>query len=305
MDWNTLPCEADLLGESPFWHPQEQRLYWVDIPGQRLRRMDPQSGAAENWDMPSEPGCIAPAAGGGLVVALRDGIYRAPQWGGPLQLLQAASHDPATTRFNDGKADAVGRFWAGSLFAPRTSAEAGLYALDCRAGAPVRWQQMLGGAMTANGLAWSPNQRTLYWTDTPSHCIRAWDWDADANTLQGERVFHRFDQKPPGWHSGLRGYGGRPDGATVDAEGNYYAAMYEGQSLSKFAPDGRLLATIALPAQCPTMPCLGGPDLRTLYVTTAHEKRPAEELARFPDSGKVFWTRVEVPGLPTNFFRDH
>ncbi len=303
MDWTPLACDADLLGESPFWHPDEQRLYWVDIPGRRLRRLDPQGGAVDNWAMPSEPGCIAPAEAGGLVIALRDGIYRAPQWGGALVLLQAAPHDTATMRFNDGKADALGRFWAGSLISPRTHPDAALHMLDARPGAPVRWRRMLGGAYTANGLAWSPDARTLYWSDTPSHNIRAWDWDAEAGLLANERVFHRFAPKPEGWTGGP-GYGGRPDGATVDAEGNYWVAMYEGARVCQFAPDGHLLREIAVPAQCPTMPCLGGADLRTLFVTTAHEGRPAEEMARYPLAGRVFATRVDVPGLVVSRFRD-
>ena len=302
VDWTPLACSADLLGESPFWHPDEQRLYWVDIPGQRLRRIDPRAGVADDWAMPSEPGCIAPVTAGGLVIALRDGIYRAPHWGGALQLLHPASHDTATMRFNDGKADALGRFWAGNLISPRTRPDAALYMLDLRHGAPARWQRMLDGAFTANGLAWSPDARTLYWSDTPSHRIRAWDWDAQAGVLSGERVFHHFEPKPAGWTTGP-GYGGRPDGATVDAEGNYWVAMYEGARVCQFAPDGQLLRELPVPAQCPTMPCLGGPDLRTLYVTTACEGRPAEELARYPHSGCVFSTRVEVPGRVVDRFR--
>ena len=265
MNWHAVTREPNELGESPFWHPGEGRLYWVDIPACNILRADAESGAVQSWAMPSEPGCIAPAASGGLVIALRDGIYRAPQWAGALRLMRRFDHDTGTTRFNDGKADPLGRFWAGTMYEPRTMAAAELFALDCRDGRPLQVQRMAGDATIANGLAWSPDGRTVYWSDTPSHVIRAWDWDA---------------------------------------QGNYYAAMFEGARLLKFSPSGVLLAEIPTPAQCPTMPCFGGEDLRTLFITTARHNRPQHELQRLPQSGCVFSTRVDTPGLPVNFFRD-
>ena len=304
MSWQAVTREPMELGESPFWHSIERLLYWVDIPGRKILRTKAGTDLPETWAMPGEPGCIAPAASGGLVIALRDGIYRAQGWGGALHLLHRAPYDSASTRFNDGKADALGRFWAGSLFEPRTAAAAELFALDCRDGREPELRRMAGNATVANGLAWSPDNKTVYWSDTKSHRIRAWDWDAGSNTLTGERVFQQFAQKPDGWHSGMEGYGGRPDGAAVDRLGNYYVAMFEGRRLLKFAPSGELLAEIPTPAQCPTMPCFGGDDLRTLYITSARENRPAAELALMPRSGCVFSMRVDVPGLPVNFFRD-
>ncbi len=294
--WTPLAASADELGESPFWHPAEGRLYWVDTPGRRVRRADPASGQVQDWDLPSEPGCIAPARGGGLVIALRDGIWRAREWGGPLECLAEAPHDTASLRFNDGRADPQGRFWAGNLYEPKDKPEAALYCLE---GGTLR--RMAGGATTANGLAFAPDARTVYWADTPSHAVRAWDWDAAANTLSGEREFLRFAPKPAGWQPGDAGYGGRPDGAAVDSEGNYWCAMFEGGRLLQFSPEGRLLQEIAVPARCPTMPCFGGDDLRTLYLTTARKGRPAAELADLPLSGHVLWTRVDVPGRPVDF----
>ena len=304
MNWETVNPQPSGLGESPFWHPAERLLYWVDIPGRKILRAKVGAGTLQSWDMPSEPGCIAPAVGGGLAIALRDGIYRAHGWGGALRLLHRAPYDSASTRFNDGKADALGRFWAGTLFEPRTDANAELFALDCRDGRAPQLQRMAGNATVANGLGWSPDNKTVYWSDTQNHLIRAWDWDARGNTMSGERVFQQFRRKPDTWHSDMDGYGGRPDGAAVDVSGNYYAAMFEGKRLLKFAPTGELLAEIPTPVQCPTMPCFGGDDLRTLFITTARDNRPAAELARWPQSGCVFSMRVDVPGLPVNFFRD-
>ena len=304
MKWQTVTQEPSALGESPFWHPRERLLYWVDIPGRKILRANPVTGAVQSWEMPLEPGCIAPAASGGLVVALRDGIYRAQEWGVGLRLLHRIDHDVVTTRFNDGKADPLGRFWAGTMYEPRTSAVAELLSLDCRDGRTPQVQRMAGGATIANGLAWSPDQRQVYWADTLQHTIWVWDWNAADNTMSGEREFHRFAPKPEGWHSGMDGYGGRPDGAAVDCEGNYYVAMFEGQQILKLAPDGRILAALETPVVCPTMPCFGGDDLKTLYVTSARYNRPTQELAQMPESGCVFSTRVEVAGLPVNLFRD-
>lgn len=300
MDWQSLLPETDQLGESPFWHPGEGRLYWADIAGRALRRVVPGQGEAQSWPMPQEPGCFAPARSGGFVVALRDGFYRADNWGAPLRLLQRAPHDPATTRFNDGKADPRGRFWAGSLFEPKTSPAAELLCLDTRDGG-ARVQRMAGDLVTANGLAWSPQGDTLYWADTQGHRIRAWDWDADRNELRNERVFHQFSPKPAGWKPGDPGYGGRPDGAAVDAEGCYWCAMFEGGRVVRLSPEGELLESLETPVLCPTMPCFGGADLRTLYVTSAG-KRDAQEKAARPWTGRVVWTRADVPGLPVNFF---
>ena len=306
MTWQTVVAQPSELGESPFWHPDEQRLYWVDIAARRLHRADVQSGALQSWDMPSEPGCMAPAKTlgqpSGLVIALRDGIYRARHWGGALERLLPATHDSASTRFNDGKADPRGRFWAGTMYEPRDAARAELFCIDARLGRVPLLERKAGDATIANGLAWSPDARTLYWSDTTRHRIRAWDWDADSNAMRHERVFQQWPAKPAGWQPGMPGYGGRPDGAAVDVQGNYYVAMFEGARLLKLSPAGAVLAEWAVPAQCPTMPCFGGHDLQTLFLTTARHKRPAAELQRYPQSGSIFSIRVEVPGLPVNFF---
>jgi sugar lactone lactonase YvrE len=305
-EWSAVTREPDRLGESPFWHPQERALYWVDIPGRRIKRID-ADGQLKTWEMPSEPGCIAPIADGGLMIALRDGIYRASEWGTALRAVARFNHDTATTRFNDGKADPEGRFWAGTMYEPRDARRAELYCIDVRPdngdeGKPIV-QLKAHNAIIANGLAWSPDSATMYWSNTTDHVVYAWDWDARSNIMRNHRVFQQFAGKPDGWKPGMPGYGGRPDGATVDVEGNYWCAMFEGQRVLKISPAGEVLESIELPVRCPTMPCFGGDDMRTLYVTCASDKRPAEELKALPLSGYVIATRVDVPGLPVNFVR--
>jgi sugar lactone lactonase YvrE len=316
--WQTVAPHRCQLGESPFWHPQEQMLYWVDIPGKQVLRANVYMGTVEAWDMPSEPGCMAPAASGGLVVALRNGVFRAHEWGGTLQHLTTLDYDPAQMRANDGKCDAQGRFWVGTINETRAHKNAALYCLDARQAGQVQVGCKIApssGMTTANGLAWSPDNRTLYWADTPSHTVWAWDFEADSGAMSKQRVFTRFDPKPAGWQSPalaatqpqsqpLPHYGGRPDGAAVDVAGNYWVALFEGQRVCQFAPDGRLLASIPTPMVCPTMPCFGGEDLKTLYLTGARHHRTDAELVAYPLSGQVVSLRVEVAGLPVQFFKD-
>ena len=310
MNWQTVSPETFALGESPFWHPQEQTLYWVDIPGKKILRANVYMRTVETWDMPGEPGCIAPAAAGGLVIALRHGIFRAPDWRGALLPITTLPYDPATVRANDGKCDALGRFWVGTIDEPKTGRSAALFSIDCRGGRAPEVTCHASNALTGNGLAWSPDGHTAYWADTPNHVVHAWDHDLEANVLSSHRIFQQLPLKPAAWQwnaprvNGQAAYGGRPDGAAVDVLGNYFVAMYEGQRICQFAPDRRLVAEYPVPAQCPTMPCFGGEDLKTLYVTTARHGRSAAELAAFPQSGCVFSMRLDVPGLPVNFFVD-
>ncbi|MFM7002648.1 MAG: SMP-30/gluconolactonase/LRE family protein [Limnohabitans sp.] len=307
-EWHCMTTQADVLGESPFWHPQEQRLYWVDIPGRRLRRMKvssdlSQSHAVDDWPLQEEPGCFAPAQKGGWVMALRGGVYRAHEWGGALHLLAPAPYDTNKLRFNDGKCDPAGNFWSGTMYEPRDQAAGVLYALQANHALQPKADQ----ATVANGLAWSPNGKTLYWSDTGAHCIRAWDFEVTSQQMTHERVFAQFPAKPKDWTYGsgvAQTYAGRPDGAAVDAEGFYYAAMYEGHRLAKIAPDGRCVAFIETPVQCPTMPCFGGADLRTLFITTSAHGRTAAELQALPQSGCVFAMRVDTPGLLVSFFNN-
>ena len=307
MNWTPLADSLCQLGESPFWHPQERSLYWIDIAQRTVLRTrgDGDAPAIERWQLPSEPGCIAPARSGGLVLALRDGIYRARHWGGELVLLARADYDTRVMRFNDGKCDALGRFWAGTLNEAKDRANATLYCLDARGGRAPMLTRMANEATTANGLAFAPDGGTVYWADTAAHAVRAWDWAPETNLLSNRRGFARFDGKPDGWTSDTSlPYGGRPDGAAVDAAGDYWVAMFEGARLLRFTPAGEQVEVVALPAQCPTMPCFGGDDLRTLFVTSAAKGRPPSERARLPASGSVFSMRVANPGLPVNFFED-
>jgi sugar lactone lactonase YvrE len=296
---SALPVPPALLGESPFWHPQQQRLYWCDIPGRALHAFHPATQQHERWALDSEPGCCAPLLDGGVLLAMRSGLWRFNTLNGQCSLLAEPPYDPAQQRFNDGKADPQGRMWAGTLCDDRSAPKAALYRWS--GGRTPLLQRMAGEITVSNGLAFSPDGRTLYWTDTSSHRIFALDFDGGEGSISRQRVFAQFPLRQPG--ADLASYGGRPDGSAVDTEGAYWVAMYEGQRLLRLAPDGSLLQELPLPVRCPTMPCFGGPDLRTLYITSARHNRPAEELAAQPLAGAVLSLRVDVPGLPVNFVR--
>ena len=287
--------EPALLGESPLWHPDEQRLWYCDIAGRELRGFDPATGRLERHRFASEVASCAPVLGGGFVLALRSGLCFFDPRSGARRELAAAPYDPQLERFNDGKCDPAGRYWCGTL-RERRDPLAALYCLD---GGELR--RMAEGVTVSNGLGFSPDARTLYWADTTEHTLYAFDFELASGALSNRRVFARFPRREEG--EPLARYGGRPDGAAVDAAGHVWLAMYEGARLLRLAPDGTPSGEVRLPVRCPTMPCFGGPDLRTLYVTTARQHRPDEELAREPLAGCVLALRVEVPGLPVNFAR--
>jgi sugar lactone lactonase YvrE len=289
-----LPGPPSLLGESPFWHPTQASLYWCDVPGRRLERWHAATGRRDSWALDAEPGCCAPLLGGGLLLALRDGLWCFDADTGTRRLLAAAPYDPAEQRFNDGKADPMGRFWVGTLHEPRDRPAAVLYRW-----AAGRLRPMAGGVINSNGLAWSPDARTMYWSDTAAHTVHAFDFDDQQGQLSNRRVFKRFEPRLSG--QPLEAYGGRPDGAAVDADGCLWLAMYEGARLVRLDPQARLIDEVPLPVRCPTMPCFGGADLRTLFVATACHGRPAPERARQPEAGSVLCFAADVQGLPVNF----
>jgi sugar lactone lactonase YvrE len=280
--------EAMKTGECPVWHAVESALYWVDIPGFTVHRLHPASGKYSSWKMASEPSALAVDVDNNLVVATRNGFVYLNTSSGDLESIAPAPYDPKIMRFNDGRVDPAGRFWVGTLYEPRDQPKAEMYVLD-QGDLRLAWS---GGMTNSNGLAWSPDAKTMFHADTTSHRIDVYDYDLATGTQTNRRNLVTFEaDKTTGT------YGGRPDGAAIDSEGNYWIAMYEGGRILKLSPTGELLQQIDLPLRCPTAVCFGGPDLRTLYVTSACGGRPAEELAQYPHSGKVLAFRVDVAGL--------
>ena len=279
-------CVLDIkasLGECPVWSAAEQVLYWVDINAPSLNRFDPASGRNTALPMPESIGCFALRRDGGFVVALRSGFWLAQQDGTLTRKIADAPYDPSHHRFNDGRCDPQGRFLAGSMNEARDAATGALFRLD----PDFTLTRMLSGMTISNGLAFSPDGRTMYHTDTSTQIINGYDYDAASGMPSHPRALARFTADVD-----------RPDGAAVDRDGCYWTALYRGGNIRRIAPDGRVLADYAVPAMCPTMCAFGGRDLTTLYVTSARQLREPEELVRLPLSGGLFAMTVDVPGLP-------
>jgi sugar lactone lactonase YvrE len=286
----SLRCVLDVkasLGECPVWSTAEQVLFWVDINAPSLNRFDPATGQNTAMPMPESIGCFALRRAGGFVVALRGGFWLAHQDGRLIRKVAAAPYDPAHHRFNDGRCDPQGRLVVGSMNEARDAASAALYRLD----PDFSVTELFGGMTISNGLAFSPDGHTMYHADTPLQVIRAYDYDAATGVPTNVRELVRFTAE-----------GDRPDGAAVDRDGCYWTALYNGGLVRRMAPDGRVLSEHPVPAMCPTMCAFGGPDMRSLFVTSARQRRTPDELARLPFSGGIFSMRVEVPGLPEPAF---
>jgi sugar lactone lactonase YvrE len=277
-----------LLGESPRWSVLEQRLYWVDIEGRMIHRTDPVTSADEVMTLDQQVGCVAPRAGGGLVVAMEDGCALIDRWGAaPRAFGPAVLADKPEQRFNDGCVDGAGRLWVGSLTSDKAHPTAALYRLD----PDGILTEIFGGLGTSNGAAFSPDGRTFYHADTPTHAVRAYDVEQATGALGAGRVFHQF------------AFGnGRPDGAAVDAESCYWSALWDGWRVVRLSPAGELLQTVEMPVQRPTMIAFGGPDMQTAFVTSAGKNLSDDERKGQPHAGGVFSFRVDVPGLVQPMF---
>ncbi|MFI5445315.1 SMP-30/gluconolactonase/LRE family protein [Polaromonas sp. UC242_47] len=276
-------------GESPVWQVAEQALYWVDIPARQLCRWQAATGEVTNWAAPEMLACIAQGQRPGTWVAgLETGIFELQiQPGGELrsQLLAGVNHAQPGMRFNDGRCDRQGRFWAGTMVMNMglASSAGALY----RYAQPNGLQKMLDGFITPNGLGFSPDGRTLYLSDShPSvQMIWAFDYDTVTGTPSNRRVFVDMNAFP-----------GRPDGAAVDEDGCYWICGNDAGLVHRFTPDGKLDRSLAVPVKKPAMCAFGGAGLDTLFVTSI---RPdGVDLSDQPLAGGVFALRPGVRGLP-------
>lgn len=275
------------LGECPRWDEKTGILYWVDIKSCALHRFDPVAGTDRLRSFDEEIGCFALDRNGGFVAGMRSGFVRCDSFDGPVRAIGDPETDKPDNRFNDGRCDPAGRFIAGTMNEAKTAADGTLYCLDWRADLVARRiTPIAGDALTMNGLAFSPDGSRMYYSDTPNHVVYMLDYDVDSGVASNKRVFHRF---PPG--------NGRPDGASVDAEGYYWSALYAGGRVVRISPDGRIVAEVRIPARHCTMIAFGDEDLQTAYVTTARDDMTVPALREYPQAGGIFAFRVTTPGL--------
>jgi sugar lactone lactonase YvrE len=270
------------LGECPRWSSTEKLLYWVDIARNELHRLDPATGINEMRVFPQPIGCFAFHRAGGLILAMKDGFAALENWGASLQPFgDAPLYGRSDLRFNDGRTDARGNFWVGSVNTAKSARDAALYRLS----PDGRCVEIEGGMYTCNGAAFSADGSQFYHTDTPSHMLRS--YDILEEKLLNRQIIHQF---PLGQ--------GRPDGGTFDMEGYYWTALFDGGRVVRLAPDGTIAAEVVLPVSRPTMIVFGGDDWRTAFVTSAQSGLDTDALSAQPQAGDIFSFRVDVPGVP-------
>jgi sugar lactone lactonase YvrE len=295
--WERITETPCARGESPFWHAQEQRLYWLDRSAHRVWRWHQASQALEHWEVAGGLTCVAPCRSGGLLLGLKDGLYRSHSWGDVPQALSVAPHPPEALRFSDGKSDPWGRFWTGAVATQRSPALPSAYCLHPLGRTTPPLHPALAGPDSTHALAWSADGRTLYRADAVHREIlrhRLHNPGQWPPALGAAEVVARFTDEAQG----------SPGGLALDRQGRLWVAMVNGGRVLCLDTQGRVLADLPTPAQCPTMLCFGNPDLQTLYLTTARAGRSNAELAQFPGSGCVYGLRVDSPGLPTGFYWD-
>lgn len=279
---------AATCGESPMWSVREQALYWTDNLGAVIHRLDPESGSAQNFVLGQNVMGIGLRKRGGLVLALAKQLaFYEP--GGELELLMGVEYDQPHNRFNDGKVDRRGRYWAGTMNDVDWDAPSGsLYRLDPSLGL----SHLRGAVVCANGVGWSPDDRTFYFGESFRYAIFAYDFDSDAGVLSARRVFATVD----------RSSGAFPDGLTVDVEGGIWSVQNGAGRVVRYAPDGGVTHAVEMPLPQPTSCIFGGRDLDVLYVTTSRQNMTPELLRRYPLSGSVFAVRPGVSGMPEPLF---
>lgn len=277
-DWQIVADSRDKLGEGVLWNAAAGDLYWVDFYGPALHRLS-SDGARRDWRFPqfSNVGSLAFSDDGRLLLAFDRGLFLFDPHSSALIEFSDPNQQRMAIGYNDGKSDRTGHFWIGTFDVAETAARAILYRLDADGG----WQIGDSGFVVCNGPAFSPSGDVLYFNDTIGRQTLAYDLDAVSGRLSRRRVFHSF-----------AGEDGLPDGLCVDSEGGVWCALYGGGKVVRLSPMGERLDTLPLPVPNATACCLGGADLRTLFVTTGRTSDAASD-----DSGALFSVPVDVAGL--------
>lgn len=283
-----LPWKAE-VGESPVWHPGERRLYWIDIQGKHVHRFDPSAHSNESFDLPEIVTCIQLRASAGLVLTLEKHFAFFDPATERLEKLSAVEQDLPKNRFNDGKCDPQGRFWAGTMDAKDWKDPSGnLFRMQ----ADRSMSRIRSHVVCANGSGWSPDGRTMYHTESFRYAIFAYDFDPATGDISNRRTFAEVDPNS----------GGFPDGMTVDAEGFVWSNQVGLGKIVRYDPHGKIERTVQLPVPRATDCTFGGEELTTLYVTSARETMTPQQLQQAPLSGSLFAVDTGIRGLPSTPF---
>lgn len=277
-----------LVGEGPIWDSEKGVLYWVDIMSSRLYAYDPATGANRAFDVGQHVGTVVPRASGGVMLAVRDGFAAYDPATEELTRIHDPEADQPNNRFNDGKCDPAGRFWAGTMAYADQSTQGALYRMD----ADLSVHKMLDNIGISNGITWSLDHSTMYYIDSIRYSVRAFDYDVTSGAIANERVIIRVPEAF-----------GLPDGMTIDAEGMLWVAHFGGGCVRRWHPDtGDVLQTIDLPATQITACAFGGAKLDTLYITSAALNLDDAALRAQPQAGGLFSVQPGVRGVETFAF---
>ena len=288
----TIRCD---LGECPSYDDRLDAILFEDIVNRTIHSVDLKTGAARKWTFPSEVGSFGLTETGKLVVALRHVVGLFDRDSGGFAELATIEGDNPGTRLNDGKVGPDGAFWVGSMDnRGLPSAEAKPIGALYRVDASGKVEKKVDQIYTSNGLAWTPDGRTMIHTDSRGRWIDRWTFDPATGAITDRRRIV----------ADIEEAAGRPDGGATDAEGCYWSAGVSAGRLNRYDLDGKLLAHYPVPVVAPTMPCFGGPDLKTLFVTSLRTGRSPEALAKFPLTGVTIVGRSPVAGSPVSRFRD-
>ena len=280
---SNVRCVADVhavLGEGPVWVAREAALYWLDIKGRKIFRID-ESGELREWATPLRVGSLAPRAGGGFIGGTEDGIAEIDLDAERFEVIVRPEEHLPTNRFNDGKVDRAGRFWAGTMDDEEREASGTLYRID----PDLRWKALDEGYKVTNGPAFSPSGERMYHNDSARQVTYAFEVD-DHGNARNRHAFLEFSEGD-----------GYPDGMTVDSEGCVWIAFWDGGCVRRFSPTGEWLQTVELPVARPTSCAFGGSALDRLYVTSASIGLDQAALSMQPNAGGLFMFTPGVRGL--------
>ena len=267
------------LGEGPVWDARTGTLYWVDIFNKRI-----YSNGDVFLEADETIGCLSLREDGGLIFTKRASLWTCESDSTKQTLLSSLTDEPANNRFNDGKCDPRGRFLAGTMDMDETGPNGSLYSYD---GKTVT--KLFGDVTISNGLAWSPDHKTLYYIDTPTHEVKAFDYDLENGTIANMRVVISMSRSF-----------GFPDGMTSDTQGNLWIAMWGGAQVTKWNPHtGQLLERIPVPAKNASSCVFGGENMNELYITSARVDLDEDTLKQYPHTGGVFRLETDIEGMPS------
>ncbi len=289
MDLRVVAAPQTELGEGPMWSSREQVLYWVDIVKRRVLRLRPATGQVDVRELPYSPGGVIPRASGGLLLITKKGMAHFEFDKPEITSLPVPLVDFSKEVFNDGKCDSAGRLWIGTRDFHVSHPTGSLFRMD-----PDYSMQRHGtGYTVSNGIAWGGGGTIMYHVESKPGRIDAYDFDAATGTLSNRRVFRDYTKE---------GAAAFPDGCTIDAEGGLWVAEVGDWHIRRYTPDGRLDREIRVPFQKPTSLMFGGPDLRTLYVTSMRFGLDEAALAGQPLAGSLLALDAGVKGVPENEF---